>query len=89
MNIMKKSKKELKREEARELRHNKGLTIEELASHYEKSERTIYRWLSNDNKKNSLDQQNRKKAHNRSRKYPPEIFTRIIEFKKEIPQRSA
>jgi len=89
MNIMKKSKKELKREEARELRHNKGLTIEELASHYGKSERTIYRWLSNDNSKKSLDQQNRMKKYRRSRKYPPEIFTRIMEFKEELPQRSA
>jgi len=63
MILMKKSKKELNREEARELRHNKGLTTEELASHYGKSERTIYRWLSTHNKKNSPDQQNRKKNH--------------------------
>ncbi len=89
MILMKKSKKELNREEARGLRHNKGLTTEELASHYGKSTRTIYRWLSNHNKKNSPDQQNRKKNHKRSRKYPPGIFTRIIEFKKEVPQRSA
>ena len=89
MDIMKKSKKELNCEEARELRHNKGLTIEELASHYGKSERTIYRWLRNHHKKNSPDQHILKKVHNRTRKYPPKIFTRIIELKKEIPQRSA
>lgn len=89
MNIMKKSKNDLNREEARELYHNKGLTTEDLASHYGKSERTIYRWLSNRHKKNSLDQQKQKKKNKRSRKYPPEIFTRIIELKKEIPQRSA
>ena len=47
MNIMKKSKKELKREEARELRHNKGLTIAELASHYKKSENLIYSYFKN------------------------------------------
>ena len=86
---MKKSKKELNREESRELCHNKELTIEELASHYGKLERTIYRWLSNPNKKNSLDQQDQMKRYMRSRKYPPEIFTRIKELKKEIPQRSA
>jgi len=86
---MKKSKKESNREEAREFRHNRGLSIKELASHYGKSERTIYRWLNNRNKKNSPDQQNQKIKHKRVRKYPPEIFTRIVEFKKEIPQRSA
>ena len=39
---MKKSKKESNREEAREFRHNRGLSIKELASHYGKSERTIW-----------------------------------------------
>jgi transposase InsO family protein len=86
---MKKSKKESNCEEAREFRHNRGLSIKELASHYGKSERTIYRWLNNRNKENSPDQQNQKIKHKRVRKYPPEIFTRIVEFKKEIPQRSA
>ncbi|MBA7639238.1 hypothetical protein ES703_46896 [subsurface metagenome] len=57
---MKKSKKESNCEEAREFRHNRGLSIKELASHYGKSERTIYRWLNNRNKKNSPDQQNQK-----------------------------
>ena len=61
MNIMKKSKKELNREEARELRYNKGLKIEDLASRYGKSKRTIYRWLSDRNKENSPDQQNQVK----------------------------
>lgn len=89
MNIMKKSKKELTREEARELRHNKGLKIEDLAARYGKSERTIYRWLTYDNTKNSLDHPSQTRAHSRSRKYPVEIFTRIIELKKEVPQRSA
>ncbi len=69
MILMKKSKKELNREEAQELRHNRGLTIEMLASHYGKSERTIYRWLSNHNKKNTLDQQHQKKKYKRYRKY--------------------
>jgi len=89
VNIIKKTKNEINREEVRELRHNKGLTIEELASHYKKSERTIYRWLNTHNKKNSLDQQHRKKVHNRARKYTPEIYARIRELKKDIPQRSA
>lgn len=86
---MKKTQKELIREEARELRHNKGLTIEELAIHYGKSERTIYRWLSTPHKKNLADHHLQKKASIRSRKYGPEIFSRILEIKKELPQRSA
>jgi transposase InsO family protein len=86
---MKKSKKELNRKEARELRHNKGLSIEELAAHYGKSKRTIYRWLNDHNKKISPDQQDQKKKRKRVGKYPPDIFNRILEFKKEIPQRSA
>jgi transposase InsO family protein len=86
---MKKNKNELNREEARELRHNKGLSIEDLASHYGKSERTIYRWLANRKMKISPDQQDQKKKHKRVRKYPPEVFTRIMEFKKDVPQRSA
>jgi transposase InsO family protein len=86
---MKKPQKELNREEARELRHNKGLTIQELALHYGKSERTIYRWLNNHIKKNSASQHHQKKTYIRSRKYAPEIFTRIKEIKQEIPQRSA
>ena len=52
---MKKPKNEINREEARELRHNIGLTIEELASHYDKSERTIYRWLNTNYQEKSLD----------------------------------
>jgi len=89
MILMKKSKKELDREEARELRHNKGLTIEELAAHYGKSERTIYRWLSNARQKKSVVQHNSKKKRVRPRKYPPEIFSQIEKIKKELPQRSA
>ncbi len=86
---MKKNKKELKREEAKELRHNKKLTIEELASRYGKSERTIYRWLNNDYQRNLSVQHPVRPKKGRSKSYPPEVFARIVEFKKELPQRSA
>lgn len=81
--------KKLLYEEARELRYNKSLSIEELASHYGKSKRTIYRWLNYEKQRKSSDQQKSKKKRERSRKYPPEVFSRIVEIKKEIPQRSA
>lgn len=86
---MKKNKKRLNRKEARELRYNRRLSVKELASHYRRSERTIYRWLSDSNKKNLLDQQERPKKQIRSRKYPLEIFIRITELKTELPQRTA
>ena len=85
----KKSKKKSEQEEARELHHNKKLSAKELASRYGRSERTLYRWINNEKQEKLLDQQDSKKKHNRSRKYPPEIFARIIELKKEVPQRSA
>lgn len=85
---MKKSRNHINREEARELHHNKGLSIEELASRYRRSNRTIYRWLKKNYQEKSLDQQNTKKKYKRSRKYAPEIFNRIGDLKKEVPQRS-
>ena len=63
---MKKPKNEINSEEVRELRHNKGLTIEELASHYGKSERTIYRWLNTNYQEKSLDQHKIKKKYKRA-----------------------
>ena len=86
---MKKPKNETNHEEARELRHNKGLTIEELASRYGKSKRTIYRWLNSNYQEKSPVQHKIKKKYKRARKYPPEIFNRILNLKIELPQRSA
>lgn len=79
----------MNREEARELHHNKGLSIEELASRYGKSKRTIFRWVKTNYQERLLDQQHIKKKCKRSRKYDPEIFNRIRDLKKELPQRSA
>ena len=83
------NKKKKKCEEARELRHNKGLSIEELALYFGKSERTIYRWLKLTSQKDSLVHTKSKKKKKRSKKYPLEIFNLIIELKEELPQRSA
>jgi len=86
---MKKNKIEFKREEARELRYNKRLSIKELASHYRKSQRTIYRWLTPEDQCDLPDRQNYRKKLNTPKKYPLDIFNRIVELKKELPQRSA
>jgi len=79
---MKKSKKELDREEARELRHNKGLTIEELAAHYGKSERTIYRWLSNARQKNQSFNTILKRNASALENIPLKYFPRLKRSKK-------
>lgn len=65
---MKKHKNETNREEARESRHNKDLTTEELAFRYEKFKRTIYRLLNNNFQEKSPDQQKIKKKYKRTRK---------------------
>ena len=89
MRIVKKTTNQQEREEARELFHNKGLSIEELASRFGKTERTIYRWLSEDNKAKFIDPHLNAKKLTSRRKYPPETFTQIEKLKKEVPQRSA
>lgn len=85
---IKDNKKKKNREEARELRHNKGLSIEDLALYFGKCERTIYRWLKLASQKDSPVHTNSKKKTKRSKKYPIEIFNRILELKEELPQRS-
>jgi len=86
---MKKNKKEELYKEVKELRYNKDLSIKELAQYYGKSERTIYRWLQKGREQTSNRSEPSKKQRTRSRKYPKKIFRRIIELKKEIPERSA
>jgi len=86
---VKKTKKQSREEEARELYHNQKLSVKELAIRNGKTERTIYRWIRNDGQEKLLDQQEPKKKRMRTRKYPPEVFCRIVELKKQLPQRSA
>jgi len=86
---MKNKVKKLKREEAQELRCNTGLSIKDLASRYSKSERTMYRWLNRLEQKHFSDRHVIKKKRTRPKRYPPEVFKRIAELKKELPQRSA
>jgi transposase InsO family protein len=88
MKLKEKRKKELY-EEVRELYHNNGLTIEQLAERYRISERTVYRWLQQACQTEDFKNKKKRKKTNRLKKYPPEIYKCIIELKKEIPQRSA
>ncbi len=86
---MKKTKNQKEREEARELFYNQGRSIRDLASRYGKCERTIYRWVYNDNQEIATHQHPNIVNHSNRRKYPPEVFAFIEKLKTEVPQRTA
>jgi len=88
MNLKEKKKLEFYKE-VRELYYNRELSVRELADRYRKTERTIYRWLKQANQRIIGRKKKSRKKHDRPKKYPAEIYTRIIELKEEIPQRSA
>lgn len=88
MKLNEKRKKELY-EEVRELYHNKELTIEKLAEHYRITERTVYKWLQRACQTDNYKNKRKRKKTKRRKRYPLAIYERIIELKKEIPQRSA
>ena len=67
MKKVKKSRTLTKQEEARELYHNKKLSIKELAFHYGRSVRTIYRWIQPKNPKKFLDQQDKTQKSERAK----------------------
>ncbi|MHA1671065.1 MAG: hypothetical protein ACTSV5_10905 [Promethearchaeota archaeon] len=63
MRIVNKTKNQQEHKEARELFHNKGLSIQELASRFGKTERTIYRWLSEESQEKFIDPHLNTKNH--------------------------
>ncbi|MHA1232723.1 MAG: DDE-type integrase/transposase/recombinase [Candidatus Helarchaeota archaeon] len=86
---MKNKKKKELHELVWEMYHNSNRSIQDIAKKYERSKRTIYRWLNKARTRFSPDPSQLKKKQTRPKKYPKEIFNRIIELKEEIPQRSA
>lgn len=85
---MKNRKKQEKFKELRELRFNRLFSMKELASYFNSSERTIYRWLNHAKMNLSLDHSESINSRGRPKKYPDEIFNRIRKLKEEIPHRS-
>ena len=81
-------KKELS-QRAIEMYYNQGRSIEDISAELNKSKRTIYRWLGLANQDLSPVSHPSKKKSGRPKIYPPEVINRIIELKKELPQRSA
>lgn len=49
----------------------------------------MYRWLNHKNSEEDRGTTNRSRKRIRSKRYPEEIISRIIELKKEVPKRSA
>ncbi|MHA1492259.1 MAG: DDE-type integrase/transposase/recombinase [Promethearchaeota archaeon] len=86
---MKNSKKKELYMKIREMYYNQGLTIEKIAIQMNKHVRTIYRWLNLANQEFSLVSHKPKKKVGRPKKIPANILNRIIELKRELPQRSA
>jgi transposase InsO family protein len=76
-------------ERAREMYYNLGRSMEEIAIELNRSKRTIYRYLNLSNIESSPVSHKSKKKSGRPKTYPPKIINRIIELKKELPQRSA
>lgn len=77
------------RKMVREEYFNAGRSIKYLAAKYNKSQRTIYRWLQKGRQKDSPVYHKSTKKSGRPKIYPPEITARIISLKNELPQRSA
>jgi len=88
MNMKDREKKEMY-ELLRELYYNKGFAISDLAIHFGKHKRTIYRWLKAASQEDSLVYHKPINKSEHPRKYPQEIFNRIVQIKKELPQRTA
>lgn len=87
--VRKNNKRKELHQRTKETYYNQGRSIEDIAVELNKSERTIYRWLGLANQEFSPVSHQSKKKSGRPKIYPPEIINRIIELKKELPQRSA
>ena len=89
MKVMKKITKAQKRDKARLLYYNKGLSNEEIARILGCSPRTIMRWKNSWKDEDPLVSQKTKRKKKRKKKYPEELFARILELKQEAIFRSA
>jgi len=68
---------------------NHAATPRDLALKYGTSVRTIYRWVGGKKGRQLLVPREIKLKRNRPRKYPPEVFARVVALKEELPRRTA
>ena len=87
--VMKDRKKQELYEKIREMYYNQGVSIREIAAQANKHVRTIYRWLKRANQEESIVCHKSKIKSGRPKIYPLAVIDRIVELKKELPQRSA
>jgi len=85
----KKNEKELLKKEIFVLYYNNNKSIDEIASLYDKSIRTIFRWIKEEKNQNSSGLQKIKSKKKKPKKYPADIYNRIIELKEELPRRTS
>lgn len=69
--------------------YNRAATPRDLALKYGTSLRTIYRWVNAGKGGQVPDPHATIPKRSRPRKYPPEIFARIVALKEELPRRTA
>jgi transposase InsO family protein len=93
---MKRSKRQLKRSaresqkrDAFDLHFNGSWTVDQLATRFKTTKRTIYRWISEKKRETPVDAPPPKRKRQRPRKYPDAIFERIKALKVENPRRMA
>ncbi len=75
--------------DAFDLYYNAGKTVVELAERFDRSVRTIFRWIAAGKHEKPADAPAQKRRRKRSRKYPDAIFERIKALKTEQPCRTA
>lgn len=85
----KKGNKNKKIEETCQLYYNGNQTIDSIAKLFDKSERTIYRWLKQKKTLDRSDPQFSKPKQIRKKRYTQEIIDQIKDLKVELPRRTA
>ena len=71
------------------LYNNKSKKIDDIAAIFNKSSRTIYRWIKEITAQNLSGQDKTTSRRGRPKKYPEHFFERILELKIELPKRAA
>ncbi|MFX0097965.1 MAG: DDE-type integrase/transposase/recombinase [Candidatus Hodarchaeota archaeon] len=86
---LKKKKKDTLKRDAFTLYHNKRVSMKELARRFDRSARTIRRWIQDVKQEGMVLEPRQVTRRTRARAYVDAVFDRIIELKLENPLRSA
>ncbi len=86
---LKRKEKELMKQDAFLMYHEKGMSLADIAKHFEVSPRTIRRWIRDGEKHRDHPVSITKRTRIRPRHYPAAVFDRIRALKEENVHRSA